>query len=67
VTTPPGRAGLTITPVELSVSCCSGALLPQIHSALAQEGEPLRWAITAVQAEPSGRVLQIEATVIRRP
>ncbi|MEB3307460.1 MAG: hypothetical protein VKK98_04825 [Cyanobacteriota bacterium] len=67
MTTPSARAGLTIAAVELSVSCCPGALRPQIRSALAQEGEPLRWAITAVQAEPTGRVLQIEATVIRRP
>jgi hypothetical protein len=67
VTTPPAGAGLAIAPVELSVSCGPGALLPQIRSALAREGEPLRWAITAVQPAPTGPVLQIEATVIHRP
>ena len=65
--TPPAGGSLAIAPVELSVSCFPGALLPQIRTALAREGQPLRWAITAAQPAPTGLVLRIEAMVILRP
>ncbi|WP_198953887.1 hypothetical protein [Synechococcus sp. 8F6] len=47
-----------------------GSLLVQIETALAAEGQPLRWAIVAVepaadpQAGPGGAVLTIEAVVL---
>jgi hypothetical protein len=48
-----------LEPLELWVQPMAGPLLPQLRAALAAAGgEPLRWAITAV--EP-GRGLRIEA------
>ncbi len=67
---------LSLRPVTLRLPRGSGSLLAQIQTALAAEGQPLRWAITAVepapdpQAEPGGTaltpevVLTIEAVVL---
>lgn len=59
-------AALRLEPVELWLPRGSGPLLPRIRAALADEGEPLRWAITAVEPTESGPQLCIEAMVIRR-
>jgi hypothetical protein len=54
----------------LRVSRAAGPLLPQIEAALALHGQPLRWAITAVEppADPTaglaGSLLTIEAVVL---
>ncbi len=58
---------LRLEPVALSLPRGSGPLLGKIRAALAAEGEPLRWAITAVEAGPHGPELRIEAMVMRRP
>ena len=50
--------------LELQLRRQSGALVPQIQAALAPHGEPLRWAITAVQHDPAGAILQIEAVMV---
>lgn len=60
-------AALRLEPLLLRLPQVSGPLLPQIRAALAAEGEPLRWAITAVEPGPDGPVLCIEAMVIRQP
>jgi hypothetical protein len=57
---------LRLEPVELRIPRGSGALLPRIRAALAAEGEPLRWAITAVVPSASGPQLCLEAVLIRR-
>ena len=50
---------MRLEPLELWLQPVAGPLLPQLRAALAAAGgEPLRWAITAV--EP-GRGLRIEA------
>ena len=60
----------TLQPVCLRVSRAAGPLLPQIEAALALHGQPLRWAITAVEPpdDPSaglaGSLLTIEAVVL---
>lgn len=55
-------------PLQLELRCGAGPLLPQIQAALAQQGEPLRWAITAAQPQSDGsRLLQIEAVVLLPP
>lgn len=51
--------------LELQVRRQRGALMPQIQAALAPHGEPLRWAITAVQHDPAGAILQIEAVMVQ--
>jgi hypothetical protein len=48
-----------LQPVTLRLQRAPGPLTPQIERALAAHGDPLRWAITAV--EP---VLLIEAVVL---
>ncbi|MFM1811537.1 MAG: hypothetical protein RLZZ336_475 [Cyanobacteriota bacterium] len=51
-------------PVLLQLERAPGPLRPQIEAALRVHGEPLRWAITAVQPRPDGTpMLQIEAIV----
>jgi hypothetical protein len=51
-------------PVLLQLERAPGPLLPQIQAALRAHGEPLRWAITAVQPRPAApALLQIEAIV----
>lgn len=58
---------MRLEPVALTLARGDGPLLPRIRAALAAEGEPLRWAITAVEPSPNGPQLRIEAMVIRRP
>ena len=53
-----------LTPVLVQLERAPGPLRPQIESALRAHGEPLRWAITAVQPRPEApSMLQIEAIV----
>lgn len=48
----------------LQLERAPGPLRPQIQAALRAHGEPLRWAITAVQPRPAApALLQIEAIV----
>ncbi|MFO8239072.1 MAG: hypothetical protein R6U00_12650 [Prochlorococcaceae cyanobacterium] len=49
-----------LRPLVLRVRRRPGPLLPQIRAALVPHGEPLRWAITAVQ----GDELCLEAVVL---
>ena len=64
------RPAATLQPVSLRVRRAAGPLLPQIEAALALHGQPLRWAITAVEppADPTaglaGSLLTIEAVVL---
>lgn len=57
--------------VDFWLEAAPGPLLPQVRSALAERGEPLRWAITAVlpAAEDSRlrRRLRIEAVLLQSP
>lgn len=62
----PVASAFRLEPVALTVPRAPGPLLPQIRAALAAEGEPLRWAITAVEPGANGPQLRIEAMVIRR-
>lgn len=55
-----------LQPVVISLERGDGGLLERIRGALAVEGEPLRWAITAVESGPAGQRLRIEAMVIHR-
>ncbi len=55
-----------LQPVVISLERGDGGLLERIRGALAAEGEPLRWAITAVESGPAGQRLRIEAMVIQR-
>lgn len=63
-------SALNLRSVTLRLPRGSGSLLAQIESALAAEGQPVRWAITAVEpapdplAGPEGRVMTIEAVVL---
>ena len=41
-----------LEPLELWIERQPGPLRPQVLAALRQHGEPLRWAITAVAAQP---------------
>ena len=53
--------------VTLRLPRGSGSLLAQIETALAAEGQPLRWAITAVEPAAASTldvVLTIEAVVL---
>ena len=43
---------LSLRPVTLRLPRGSGSLRAQIETALAAEGQPLRWAITAVETAP---------------
>jgi hypothetical protein len=50
--------------VLLQLERAPGPLRPQIETALRAHGEPLRWAITAVDPTADGpSLLQIEAVV----
>lgn len=57
--------------VDFWLEAAPGPLLPQVHSALAERGEPLRWAITAVLPAADGsrprRRLRIEAVLLLIP
>lgn len=69
-------SALRLRPVTLRLPRVAGSLLAQIETALAAEGQPLRWAITAVEpyagpkAEPANAgptidvVMTIEAVVL---
>lgn len=49
--------------IEMDIKAVLGELDPAIETTLQQWGEPLRWAITAVDRETN--IAQIEAIVIR--
>jgi hypothetical protein len=54
-----------LRPVLLQLERRPGALRAQVESALLRHGQPLRWAITAVDQSAEGRsLLQIEAVVM---
>jgi hypothetical protein len=54
-----------LRPVLLQVERRPGSVRAQVESALLRHGQPLRWAITAVDQSAEGRsLLQIEAVVI---
>jgi len=57
-----------LQPVTLRLQRVPGPLTPQIERALAIHGDPLRWAITAVEPgeeqQLTGSVLLIEAVVL---
>ncbi|MCP9839320.1 hypothetical protein KBY93_01565 [Synechococcus sp. J7-Johnson] len=57
--------------VDFWLEAAPGPLLPQVRSALAERGEPLRWAITAVLPAADGsqqrRRLRIEAVLLQIP
>lgn len=59
---------MRLQPVTLRLQRVPGPLMPQIERALEIHGDPLRWAITAVESgeEPllPGSVLLIEAVVL---
>jgi len=52
---------MKLVALELRLTRKPGSLLSQVEVALADQGRPLRWAITAV----SGEELQIEAVVVQ--
>lgn len=54
-------SGLVLSPLDLRLKRQPGPLLAQIQAAIAAQGVPLRWAITAVQGDD----LLIEAIVLR--
>lgn len=65
---PPLTAALQLEAVEIRLPRQPWPLRPRIRAALAERGEPLRWAITAVEADPRGSLVCIEAVLaIRRP
>jgi hypothetical protein len=54
-----------LRPVLLQMERRPGSVRAQVESALLRHGQPLRWAITAVDQSAEGRsLLQIEAVVI---
>ncbi len=59
---------MRLQPVTLRLQRVPGPLTPQIERALAIHGDPLRWAITAVEPgeeqQLTGSVLLIEAVVL---
>lgn len=57
---------LRLQPVELWLPREPGPLLARIRAALAEHGQPLRWAITGVEHNGVGARLRIEAMVISR-
>lgn len=60
-------SALSLRPVTLRLPRGSGSLRAQIETALAAEGQPLRWAITAVEPAAASTldvVLTIEAVVL---
>ncbi len=57
-------SAIGLRPVLLQLERAPGPLRPQIETALRAHGEPLRWAITAVDPTADGpSLLQIEAVV----
>lgn len=64
---PPVSTALRLEPVELWLRRQPRPLLAQIREALADQGEPLRWAITGVERDATGDRLRIEAVVITLP
>jgi hypothetical protein len=53
-------------PLLLQLEPEPGPLTPQIQRALRAHGQPLRWAITAVESRADGPArLQIEAVILR--
>jgi hypothetical protein len=52
-----------LRPLTLQLERQPGPLLAQIEAALAPHGEPLRWAITAVEPG-AATVLTLEAVVL---
>ena len=62
-------AGSQLLGVELELVRRPGPLLEQIKAALAAQGRPLRWAITAVEpgagGGPEGSRLRLEGVVQR--
>jgi hypothetical protein len=62
------RSAVRLQPVTLRLQRVPGPLTPQIERALAIHGDPLRWAITAVEPgeeqQLTGSVLLIEAVVL---
>ena len=62
------RSAGRLQPVTLRLQRAPGPLMPQIERALAIHGDPLRWAITAVEPgeaqQLTGSVLLIEAVVL---
>ncbi|MCP9778646.1 hypothetical protein KBY75_03030 [Cyanobium sp. T1G-Tous] len=59
-------AVLRLQPVTLQFRRTPGPLLAQIEAALAPHGQPLRWAITAVEPGLGGScpLLTLEAVVL---
>jgi hypothetical protein len=53
-----------LQPVTLQLRRTSGPLLAQIEAALAVHGQPLRWAITAVEPGECAPMLTLEAVVL---
>ncbi len=54
-----------LRPVLLQMEPRPGSLRAQVETALLCHGQPLRWAITAVDQSAEGRsLLQVEAVVI---
>ena len=54
-----------LKPLLLTLERSPGPLRPQVLAALSAHGQPLRWAITAVQPAPGGGdLLQVEAVVL---
>ena len=66
----PALQPLTLQPLTVQVRRQPGPLLAQIEAALRIHGEPLRWAITAVEAsDPDsaggvGSLLTLEAVLL---
>ena len=57
-------SAIALSPVLLQLERAPGPLRLQIEAALRVQGEPLRWAVTAVQLRPDApSLLQIEAVV----
>ncbi|MCP9916859.1 hypothetical protein [Cyanobium sp. ATX 6F1] len=57
---------MTLESLELWFELAPGLLRPQVLAALAPHGEPLRWALTAVEVEVDGaRRARLEAVVLR--
>jgi hypothetical protein len=56
-------AAASLRPLTLQLVRQPGPLLAQIEAALAAHGEPLRWAITAVEPG-AATVLTLEAVVL---
>lgn len=55
---------MNLEPLEIWFELAPGPLRPQVLAALVPHGEPLRWALTAVEGEPVRRA-RLEAVVLR--